>query len=188
MTGCFSCGKEIGPELSPAAQAGYCEMCFYLAGKQTEEKRDFISGVTSTKQPRLSLIPHAGLVNAAERFELGLQKHGDKAWNNLSKNQAALHDREWLIERCSHAIEHCYRLIDFLKLIPANMNVDSFGGELAKGDAGAIAWAGLVLGEALCGRQKENNLQAGAAQTRTPKSYLEECASGMQNLRQQKEK
>ena len=107
-------------------------------------KVSFKSGVTSTKQPRLSLIPHKGLVNAAKRFELGIVEHKEKAWNNLSKNQAALADKEWLIERCSHAIEHCYSLIDFLSDKNANF-------EDAKGDAGAIAWCGLVLGEALLG-------------------------------------
>ncbi len=104
----------------------------------SEEKLQFKSGVTSTKQPRLSLIPHKGLVNAAVRFELGLQKHGEQAWNNLSSNQDALEDKEWLIERMSHAIEHAYCAIEKLKR-----------GELALDDAGAIAWAGLVLGEAM---------------------------------------
>lgn len=110
--------------------------------KVTEEKRDFKSGVTSTKQPRLSLIPHAGLVNAAIRFELGIERHGEKAWNNLSPNQEALKDKDWLIERLSHSIEHAYSLIDKLKN-PAR-NLDE-----ALGDAGAIAWCGLVVGEAI---------------------------------------
>ena len=109
-----------------------------------EEKRDFKSGVTSTKQPRLSLIPHAGLVNAAVRFELGIEKHGEKAWNSLSENQAALDDKDWLIERCSHAIEHCYSMIDSLK-----------GGESAPEHAGAVAWCGLVLGEAFARHDKK---------------------------------
>ena len=108
--------------------------------KQQEEKITFRSGTTSTKQTRLSLIPHHGLLNAAERFELGLSKHGDKAWNNLSKNQQALEDEEWLIERCSHAIEHLYGMIDKIK--SGNL-------EECDGDAGAVAWCGLVLGEAI---------------------------------------
>lgn len=142
-----------------------------------EEKRDFSSGVTSTKQPRLSLIPHAGLVNAAKRFELGLQKHGDKAWNNLSNNQVALVDREWLIERASHAIEHCYRMIEYLKGFGTGEDLDA-----ALGDAGAIAWAGLVLGEALevrrkglaeCGGQEKEFLQTRTFADST-KSHLQQ--------------
>lgn len=109
------------------------------------EKITFESGVTSTKQPRLSLIPHSGLVNAAKRFELGLERHGEQSWNNLSQNQVALEDRDWLIERCSHAIEHLYCLIDFLK--PGLANSGNL--EAALGDAGAVAWCGLMLGAAL---------------------------------------
>ncbi len=111
-----------------------------------EEKLEFKSGVTSTKQTRLSLIPHRGLLNAAQRFELGLERHGAKAWNNLSPNQEGLKDEEWLIERCSHAIEHLYGLIDFLTHKKSNL-------EDAQGDAGAVAWCGLVLGEALVTKQ-----------------------------------
>lgn len=107
-----------------------------------EEKLEFKSGTTSTKQIRLSLIPFQGLLNAAKRFELGLEKHGTKAWNNLSSNREALKDEEWLIERCSHAITHLYSLIDFLTHQTGTI-------ESAKGDAGAVAWCGLVLGEAL---------------------------------------
>jgi hypothetical protein len=125
----------------------------------SEEKLQFKSGVTSTKQPRLSLIPHAGLVNAAKRFELGLEKHGEKAWNSLPNNQTALLDRDWLIERCSHAIEHCYRLIDYLhKDFGILESLD-----VAEGDAGAIAWCGLVLGEALNERKKAAEMQAKSA-------------------------
>lgn len=108
----------------------------------SEEKREFSSGVTSTKQPRLSLIPYNGLINAARRFELGIERHGEKAWNNLSTNQKALLDKDWLIERISHSINHGYNLIDLLKN-------DSFVIKDALGDAGAIAWCGLVLGEAI---------------------------------------
>lgn len=113
-----------------------------------EEKRDFTSGVTSTKQIRLSLIPHQGLLNAAVRFELGIERHGEKAWNNLSQNQEALKDKNWLIERLSHSIEHAYNLIDSLKDSRCNL-------QDALGDAGAIAWCGLVLGEALSKRITE---------------------------------
>lgn len=114
-----------------------------------DELREFGSGATSTKQPRLSLIPHQGLVNAALRFELGLERHGEKAFNALS-NQKPLSDIEWLIERCSHSIEHLYRLIDFLKEpdMDANALIE------AQGDAGAVAWCGLVLGEALATSRK----------------------------------
>lgn len=104
-------------------------------------KRSFSSGATSTKQIRLSLIPHQGLLNAALRFELGLEKHGPSAYNALSETNSCLLDREWLIERCSHAIEHLYTMIDNLK----NTNIKI---SACQNDAGAVAWCGLVLGEA----------------------------------------
>lgn len=111
----------------------------------SETKRSFKSGTVSTKQPRLSLIPHKGLVNAAKRFELGLERHGDKAWNSLTANLAPMSDREFLLERCSHAIEHLYCLIEIIK----QKNISAVEVEKALGDAGAVAWCGLVLGEAL---------------------------------------
>src|SRR4051812_16573551 len=95
-----------------------------------ENTRQFASGTVATKQPRLSLIPYKGLVNAALRFELGLERHKEKAWNNLAKNQSALVDTDFLIERCSHAIAHLYSLIDYLTHKSKDV-------ELAKGDAGA---------------------------------------------------
>lgn len=104
---------------------------------------NFKSGAVSTKQVRLSLVYFRGLRNAAKRFEEGIEVHGDNALNALAKNQEPLKDEDFLIERCSHAITHLYSLIDFL----THRSTDI---EAAKGDAGAVAWCGLVLGEALC--------------------------------------
>lgn len=95
-------------------------------------------------------MPKAGLVRAAIRFEDGLIKHGDKAWNNLSKNQKAMTDREWLIERCSHAIQHYYTLIDKLAgKIPLNQGED---------DAGAVAWAGIMLAAAMTAVEEDERI------------------------------
>ena len=107
---------------------------------EKEEKLKFKTGATSTKQPRLSLIPHKGLVNAAQRFELGIIKHPQGVYNALT-SQEPLGDTEWLIERVSHCIEHCYCLIDTLRT--------EWISSKSEGDAGAIAWCGLVLGEAV---------------------------------------
>ena len=98
-------------------------------------------------KPRFELMPKAGLVRAALRFEEGLNKHGDKAWNNLSPNQSAMTDREWLIERCSHAIQHYFTLIDKLAgKIPLDEGED---------DAGAVAWAGIMLAAAMTELEKK---------------------------------
>jgi len=109
------------------------------------DKRIFKSGATSTRQPRLSLIPHRGLVNVAERFELGLVEHGSGAYNALSNGTSkCLSDRDWLIERCSHAIEHAYSMIDLLKSDRGMLEIKT---DLAI-HAGAVGWCGIVLGEA----------------------------------------
>ncbi len=54
----------------------------------------------------------------------------------------------------------------------------------------AITYLTLIAGmiEEKNGRQEEVNLYAGTACARTSKDYLEECASRVPNLRQQKEK
>lgn len=115
-----------------------------------EDKRDFASGATSTKQIRLSLVPHGGLVNIARIFEKGIVTHEDKAYNALSKNQGVLEDRDFLIERASHAIEHAYRIIDNLK---AGINICH-----CADDAGAVGWFGVMMGEASV---RDSGVQAG---------------------------
>src|ERR1039458_10067082 len=107
-----------------------------------EETKVYKSGAGSKRQARLDLIPHQGLINAARRFELGLEEYKDKSYNALSKDQTPLDDKEWLIDRCNHAIEHCYRVIDYLREGEIHLNPPT-----VLGDAGGIAWAGLVLGE-----------------------------------------
>jgi len=109
-------------------------------------KRKFPSGATSTIKPRLELIPANGLRRVANRFQLGLERHKEAAYDNLS-NQAPLKDKEWLIERCSHAIDHLYNCIDKLS------GKTSIGGD---DDAAAVGWAGLVLAEAMYILEKEN--------------------------------
>lgn len=91
----------------------------------------------STKGPAFHLIPTVALVKLAERFELGQERKGDKAWNATSKNQECLLDREWLIERCSHIIYHAIKLRDQL----AGLEAD----ESPTDNAAAIAWGGVFL-------------------------------------------
>src|SRR5271166_95134 len=95
---------------------------------KNSEKIKFSSGATSTKQPRLSLIPHKGLVNAAVRFELGEERHKGSCYN-AGSNQQYLRDREWLIERCSHAAEHCFKLIDYLRGFGTGEDLDEAIGD-----------------------------------------------------------
>lgn len=115
----------------------------YREGKgrkeMSTEKKEFKSGATSTKSARLDLLPMMGLICAADRFELGLERHPTGCYNALT-NQKPLEDIDWLIERASHTIKHCYRIIYHIK--HGKM-------EDAYGDAGAVSFGGLILGEAI---------------------------------------
>jgi hypothetical protein len=98
----------------------------------------FKSGAASSKIPRLDLIPRKALLRVAGRFELGLERHGERSWNAAS-SQACLEDREFLIYRAAHVIDHALKLIAKLR------------GQLpddGDDDAAAIAWGGICLCEA----------------------------------------
>jgi hypothetical protein len=107
------------------------------ATKEPEEKQMFTSGAVSTKKPRFDLIPVEGLIRAADRFELGLWKYKNGAYNARG-NQKPLLDKEWLIARASHGIDHLYKCIRELQ-----------SGVFDEDDnAGAVAWCGLILAAA----------------------------------------
>jgi hypothetical protein len=104
----------------------------------TQETVSFTGGAVSSRIPRYDLIPRGALKRVADRFELGLQKHGERAWNARTANQQCLEDKEFLIARAAHAIDHALKLIAKLEgLSPAD----------GDDDAAAIAWAGICLCE-----------------------------------------
>lgn len=94
---------------------------------QDGEKTVSKSGASSSKVPRMDLIPYSALVRLANRFALGLEKHGK---NNYRKG---LSDKDYVIERLGHVINHAYRLIE--KLEGRLVDEDD--------DAAAIAWGGI---------------------------------------------
>jgi len=94
--------------------------------------------VASTKGPAYHLIPTAALNKLAERFELGIERKGDKAWNATSNNQDCLTDKDLLIERCSHIIHHALKLRDQLQ-------DSSRGEESIQDNAAAVMWGGAFL-------------------------------------------
>ena len=107
-----------------------------------EDKVIFKSGAASTKIPRLDLVPREALNRLADRFELGLEKYGERS-RVPSPSQACLEDKEWLIARLAHSIDHALKMIGKLR------------GQLPEdGDAAAIAWGGVCLCEA---RAKRTN-------------------------------
>lgn len=105
----------------------------------SEETIIFSSGAASSRVPRYDLVPRRGMERVAKRFEVGLEKHKERSWN-VRNNPQALSDKEFLIARAVHAINHAWRLIDKLEGRPVPNPEDD--------DASAIAWAGLCLCEA----------------------------------------
>jgi hypothetical protein len=110
-----------------------------LVTKNDPAQLVFKSGAAGSKIPRYELIPYRAMDRIADRFEHGLAKHKEKSWNALS-SQDCLSDREWVIARASHAIDHAKKLIAKLTG-QAEWDEDD--------DAAAIAWAGVCLGEAV---------------------------------------
>lgn len=92
----------------------------------------------STPIPPLHLIPTIALEKLAERFQLGIERKGDKSWNALSNNQECLEDVEFLIDRLGHIIHHALKLRDKLK----DQDIEKIKQD---DDAGAIAWGGVFL-------------------------------------------
>lgn len=111
-----------------------------MSVKQHPEQVDMAGGkAASSKGPALHLIPTVALEKIADRFELGIARKGDKAWNALSNNQEVLEDREFLIERCGHILHHALKLRDQL-----SRGVQP-GEESLTDNATAVAWGAIFL-------------------------------------------
>lgn len=93
------------------------------------------SGATSSRGPRLDLVPHHALVRLAARYELGAAKHGRDNWRK------GLGDIEYLRDRISHAIEHAYKLLDDLDCFERDGTLPS------DDNAGALMWGGAFACE-----------------------------------------
>jgi len=102
----------------------------------SEEVQIPIGNVLSTKCPGFHLIPTEALIRLANRFQLGIDKKGKGAWNALSDNQSCLTNKELILERIAHTIDHCLKLRD---KIQNNKDLES------DDDSGAISWAGAFF-------------------------------------------
>lgn len=107
---------------------------------ESKQEIDFAGAkVSSSKIPDFKYIPYQSLVRTAARFELGIERKQEKAWNALSNNQEVLTDLPFVIERASHAAHHAMRLIAILTgAIPDD----------GEDHAAAVAWSGHFLCEA----------------------------------------
>ncbi len=103
------------------------------------EKVIFKSGASSSKIPRFDLIPRVALIALAHRYELGIERHGTRAWNVSSPDQSPLEDIDFLTARLAHVIDHATKAIDKL-----HGRLPDDGDD----DAAAIMWGGSVLAAA----------------------------------------
>src|SRR6185369_7026812 len=102
-----------------------------------KEEVDFAGGkVSSSNKPPLHLIPTIALTRTAEIFKLGKLIKKEKAWNATSHNQDCLHDRDFILERISHVINHAMKLRD--KVLKGEMDV-------GEDDAASITFGGMFL-------------------------------------------
>jgi hypothetical protein len=92
------------------------------------------SGATSSKVPRYDLIPIEALIRVAERYELGLAKHGKDNWRK------GLGDKAYLINRATHVIDHALKLI---------AKLEGYIRDDGDDDIGAILWGGCFLAVAI---------------------------------------
>jgi hypothetical protein len=94
----------------------------------------------TTKGKAYHLIPKIVFETLADRFELGEERKGDKAWNALSKYQDVLENIPFIHERINHIIQHAMefrqKLIEGKPFVTPNNK---------GGDAGAILWGGAFL-------------------------------------------
>ena len=89
-------------------------------------------GASSSKVPRLDYVSLTALRRLAKRYATGLTKHGKYNYKQ------GLTDKEYILERCAHVIEHAYKYIEVLE-----------GQRVDDGDdnAAAIMWGGAFLCE-----------------------------------------
>lgn len=99
----------------------------------------------SSVGPPFHLIPTSALTHLANRFQKGIERKGDKAWNALSNNQECLTDKAFVIERMSHIIHHALKLRDQLQY-----GVQA-GDESMTENAAAMAWGGVF---AICAAEQ----------------------------------
>lgn len=152
---CMRCGTKD----CTTYEGGKCFACSHAAAyyetqpkptKHPEQVPMAGGKASSSKGPPLHLIPTVALVGLAERFALGEERKGDKAWNAGSNNQECLLDKGWLIERCSHIIHHAMKMRDIL--------VGKEQEETLYENAGAVAWAGaffLCAADAIAKEEKK---------------------------------
>lgn len=110
---CLGCGHILCrcSEVQNSAKIrGVGEGAGMNVGAALDDRHTFASGAMSSgKKPRYDLIPLWALERIARRFELGAIKYGEDNW------QKGARDRDFIIDRINHAIEHLYLLCELVK-------------------------------------------------------------------------
>lgn len=85
------------------------------------------SGATSSsRKPEYRLIPFCLIRRTGQRLADGARKHGEGNW------EKALDDRDFMMDRANHLIEHAYRAIEKLqKGMFVDLDDDDLGGVAA---------------------------------------------------------
>ena len=118
-----------------------------MAVKSTKsDTKTFHSGaISSNHTPAYHLIPLAALNAYARRLERGKRIKGEGAWNAMRTTdnyEKVLQDKEFIIDRLSHCIQHCYTALGRISgQLPPLDEQERLDG----GDAGAIMFAGGLL-------------------------------------------
>lgn len=121
--------SEPPDHTSPAGDDRYREFA------PIESLHTFESGAQSSgKLPPFHLVPiRAVLDRLAPRFGIGAEKYGVGAWRK------GLKDREWLLDRANHGLEHYLRMIEKLVRGEATDEGDD--------DLAGALWALTVIAE-----------------------------------------
>jgi hypothetical protein len=104
----------------------------------------FASGAISTNALHFEYIPLSALEALAKRMGRGVRIKGKEGTWNATSNLKIAEDKEFVINRLSHGIDHCYKAI--ARIIGSLPECDEQETEDG-GDAGAIMFAGTLLAE-----------------------------------------
>ena len=108
------------------------------------EPQQLLAGgkIASSISPAFHLIPSVAITALANRCKLGVERKADKAWNATTNNQECLTDRELIMHRIGHVIDHALKLRDKLIHADAENDIEALNTD---DDAAAVMWGGMFL-------------------------------------------
>lgn len=109
-----------------------------MRNHRQEETVVYKGGAQRSKKPRYSLVPRSAFDAMAARFELGQEKHGERAWSAISANRETALTQDWVRAAMEHAINHA---------LVAIQKIDGLIEDDGDDDGGALLFAGAVLVE-----------------------------------------